>query len=709
MIKFRFNIATPFFRTMPLAWLGCAFFMVFPAAALPVFWESEITAALDSRDLSYRQAGVSSADFMKMGPGFRAATIPPDTALPWPFFLRGLACARDSADASAVFFNRALTCTEKDPGRTWVLSAEFDRCNLAGWQEKCLKKLEVLFLASGAQSAPAVSQQLLYKAATLSGKTAVVSPETYGSWAARFDKDCIWPQVLALRSGGIFAIPTVLSRLRDISGKIASSWKTQLVFARHAFRWIFAFFLIAVAGIMMGIGVKYLPWALHIPSERLPDIFSSKAKLFLALLLFSSLAFLGILAFAWCFFFIVWRHFSSKDKRLAAVALVLFLLFPLGIKMNDMFDRALSPAGSVMLYKKALDEGFYFQLDSCIGARSISNNSDYLVHTAAALYSLKNGDPLSAFPHLKIAQRLFRDNPVVMIASGNAMFYNGDLAGARNAYQQCIKLYPGYEPAYFNLGQYFFNSMETAKGMEYITQATKLNPGFINAFIKKNDECFSKEWPQLRQLLAPDFTPSYFWKNIFPDYCGTWDTAGRRFGGMFFGIPLLWYCAVALALFCVLLFSDFLVWSKDVVKKVTACKLCQSIICRKCKRGGICRTCFSAIQQIRNEQIRQRIMGRIQSRTLRNRSLVAIFLDMVFPGSGMVYRGAPAYQSLLLIAATSLVYATYVSLFRLALDFPAWTVQGLVTPLCVILVLYNIYFVVQGCIKSVKEIAKRGE
>lgn len=694
-----------------MAVLGFVFSVALSSTAQPVFWESEIVSALESRDIMYLEAGIRSAEFEKMAPGYHSPVVPhaPDTTTPWPFFLKGLSYAKDSGEVASLFFNNAITCAEKNPGRMWVLSVEFDRCGLTTWQEKCLKKLELLFLISGAQSAPAVSQQLLYKAANISDKGVNNIAETYNSWASRFDKDCLWTQIEAIQSSGIFAMAKVFPRLQVIASQISSSWKTQLTLARSSFRWLFAFFLIAIAGILLGISVRYLPWALHLPSERLPNIFSSKTKLFLAVLILVSLVFLGVLTFVWCFFFIVWRHCSSGDKRLAAIALVLFLLFPLGIKLEDMFDRALSPGGSVMLYKKALDEGYYYQLDSCIRARTISNNADYLIHTAAALYALKKGEPLSAMPHLQIAQGLFRDNPAVLIAGGNTLFYSGNLAGARDAYQECIKLYPEYEPAYFNLGQYYFNSMETTKGLDYITQATKLNPGYINTFIKKNDECFSKEWPPLRQIIEPDFTPLYFWNNIFPEYCGTWNTASQRFGGMFFGISLPWYCALALALFVILMLSDSLVWSKAVVKKVTACKLCQAIVCRKCKKGLICRTCFNATQQIRNEQIRQRIMGKIQFKTQRFRSLMTIFLDMVFPGAGMVYRGAPLYQSLLLIAATSIVYATYASLYRASFDFPAWAVQGLIMQAYIVPALYTIFFVIQGFIKGGKELTKRSE
>ncbi|HUI92657.1 MAG TPA: hypothetical protein VLX68_10455 [Chitinivibrionales bacterium] len=661
----------------------------------------------------YLQAGIRSTEFSKMEPGYHSPAVPlsPDTTTPWPYFLKGLSNSGDvHDDADAVsYFTKAIASAEKYPGRMWVLSVEFERCGLRDWQEKCIKKLEQIFLASGAQAAPVITQQLLYKAVKMSGKGLGETGELYNSWASWFDKDDILIHLQAVQSAGVLSLTKVLPRLQDIVDDISSSWKIQLGLVKNICAWFFTFLFIAMAGILLGLGPKYFSWALHLPSERLPDVFAPKAKLFLALLVFASIAFLGQLAFIWCFFFIIWRFCDSKDKPLAMIALVLFLLFPLSVKLGDMFDQVLSPGGSVMLYKKALDEGYYHQLDSCIRARTISNNADYLIHTASALYSLKKGDPSAAAPHLQIAQRLFRNNPAVLVATGNTLFYGGDLAGARGAYQECISLYPSYEPAFFNLGQYYFNTMETAKGMEYITQATKLNPGYVNAFIKKNDECFSKDWPPLRQLMAPDFSPMYFWSNIFPEYCGTWNTASQRFGGMFFGFSLPLYGLLSLGLLAILLMMDSLVWSKAVVKKVTACKLCQSIVCRKCKRGVICKTCFNATQQIRNEQIRQRIMSKIQSRTVRFRTFTAIFLNMFFPGSGLVYRGAPLYQSLSLVATTSIIYATYIALFRATFNFPTWTVQGLIAQAYLVLAVYNIFFFGQGLVKGFRELTKRGE
>jgi hypothetical protein len=251
--------------------------------------------------------------------------------------------------------------------------------------------------------------------------------------------------------------------------------------------------------------------------------------------------------------------------------------------------------------------------------------------------------------------------------------------------------------------------METAKGMEYITQAAKLNPAFINAFIKTNDENFSKDWPQFRQLIQPDYAPAYFWKNIFPLYGGSWATADTRFGADCLGLSVLTYGAVSLFLLVMLMVLDTLVWSRDTVRKIYTCKLCQTPICRKCKRGGICQDCFNSTQHIRNENIRQRIMAKLQFRSRRYHVTVAAALDMLFPGTGMLYDGAPLYATLPVLMASSVVYGLYFVLLFPALEYPAWLLSGISPPLFAVCALYNAFFIGRIVAQVVRELKPKGE
>jgi tetratricopeptide (TPR) repeat protein len=689
-------------------------FLALSSGAQPLFWEAELTRALDMRDSFYRSAGVDSGLFAAMQRADRRLVLQipaPDTASPWFYFLSGIACVQDSSDAASRSFTKALNAAEKDPGETFALALEFGRCNQLFWQEKSLKKLYLLFLTSNAQSAPLVSQMLLWESihsARGHGEQASRS-RSARSWAAAFDRHCLWPGIFSMKDEGFLNIPKAASLARNLIGTISASWELQLDLTRQWYRWFILACMVFVFVILLGIGAKYLPQALHSVSERLSDAYRPKVKLALTFIVYFSLLFLGIIPFLWITFFVLWRHLRARDKTLAGIALFLVLLYPLSIRFTDMLESCSAPGSPVMLLRKAIDEGYYQALDSSITTLVKKDPGDCCAHTAAAILNLKKGDVASAYPHVRAAQRLSHLDPAVIVTTGNSLYFAGDLAGARSAYQECIKLYPSYEPAYFNLGQYYFNSMETAKGMEYITQAAKLNPAYINSFIKTNDDNFSKDWPLVRQLIQPDYAPQYFWKNIFPGHAGSWRTANDRFGVDCLGMPILLYGGISLFLLVMLMILDTFVWSKDMVRKIYVCKLCQTPICRKCKRGGICQDCFNSTQHIRNENIRQRIMGKIQLRSRRFHVIIATFLDMLFPGSGMLYSSAPLYRTLPVLVATSVVYGSYLTLLQPSLHYPACLFHSIVMPLFIGCCVYNSFFIVRTVTQLFRELKPRGE
>jgi tetratricopeptide (TPR) repeat protein len=693
------------------AWLLAFVFCTFTTGAQPIFWETELTRALDLRDSSYRiAAGIDTALFAAMRQGSRHV-VPnvsfQDTASPWFYFLSGMAARKDSSDAVSRMFTKAVATTGKDPGQTFALALEFGRCGQAIWEEKCLKKLNVLFLVSGAQSAPLISQMLLYNAS----RSPAGSDQAVRSrfWAAIFDRHCLWPFILDIKDQGVFAVPKASSLAKEIISRIKTSWELQLELSRQWYRWFVHVCMVLVFCVLVGISAKYLPLALHLFSERLSDAYRPKAKLALTLVLYFSLLFLGIIPFLWITFFLLWRHLRMRDKMLAGVALVLILLYPISIRLTDMFESCCTPKSSVTLLRKAIDEGYYTSLDSSIATRLKTAGNDYLAQSASAILNLKKGDAAAAALHVRVARQLSPLDPSVIVTAGNSLYFAGDLAGARNAFLECIKLYPSYEPPYFNLGQYYFNSMETAKGMEFITQAAKLNPAFINAFIKTNDDLFSKDWPLVRQLIQPDYAPSYFWKNIFPRYGGSWVSANNRFGADCLGMSILAYGGTSLFLLILLMALDTLIWSKDTVRKIYVCKLCQTPICRKCKRGGICQDCFNSTQHIRNENIRQRIMAKIQFRSRRFHVLIATFLDMAVPGAGMLYSNTSLYWTLPVLIVTAVVYGSYLIVLYPSTTCPAWLMHSLVMPGLAVCIAYNAFFIVRTLIQVIRELKLRGE
>ncbi len=54
-----------------------------------------------------------------------------------------------------------------------------------------------------------------------------------------------------------------------------------------------------------------------------------------------------------------------------------------------MLRASLSPEGTLSLFKKSVDEGYYDDLDKVIRTHAASYENDYLAQAAAALYAAK--------------------------------------------------------------------------------------------------------------------------------------------------------------------------------------------------------------------------------------------------------------------------------------------------------------------------------
>jgi len=128
-----------------------------------------------------------------------------------------------------------------------------------------------------------------------------------------------------------------------------------------------------------------------------------------------------------------------------------------------MLRASLSPAGTLSLFKKSVDEGYYDDLDKVIRMHAASHENDYLVQAAAALYAAKKSDMNYALSSIQKARSLRGNDPVVLLIEGNIDFLAGAFEKAKNAFETCIKQFPEYAPAYFNCGQYYLGTVETIK------------------------------------------------------------------------------------------------------------------------------------------------------------------------------------------------------------------------------------------------------
>ena len=685
----------------------------FPICATPpIFLERETASALISRDDYYTKKGVTSflfpgqpMDFaraeslkIKLGEGVA------DSTSPWYNLLSGFSVLKSSPDSIPFFFGRALESAGNDMGTAYVLSLEFNRFRQPLWEQKCLEKTRKLFLSSGAQLSPLISQSLFFKATSAEKAGDYESASFNNSWSVLFDREMLWPTFRKIFKSFPLHIPTAYDECRSIVATVANSWSSQLSSVLVLFLWVRQCILFMVIGLFLTLAIVYAPSALHGTNHLFPSSSSQRLKTYFSMLSFFSLIIFGVLPFLWILVCLIWRQCSKKDKWITAGCCVLLVLFPLSVRFEDMLRASLSPAGTLSLFKKSVDEGYYDDLDKVIRMHAASHENDYLVQAAAALYAAKKSDMNYALSSIQKARSLRGNDPVVLLIEGNIDFLAGAFEKAKNAFETCIKQFPEYAPAYFNCGQYYLGTVETIKGMEYIDRATKLDPQTINSFIKINDESFSKKWPRLRQLMPPEYYPGYFWKNVFPQYWGSLGTANVLWGTYFWGVSIKGYFIISLLALIFLILLDVFVWSGTRVQKIFLCKLCGMAMCRHCKRGVVCSDCYQALHQIRNENIRQRIIEKILLKNKRIKHCFSYGIDVIFPGCGMAYyatggRGA----GICFIGLTSVVYATLFSIYFPPITYPVWVAREIVLPLYIILPVYNLVFVFRAIIKSHNE------
>jgi hypothetical protein len=688
-------------------------FICFPiCASPPLFLERESASALLARDGYYNKNGVTSLLFPFQPLDFAGAesltvklqASSSDSESPWYNLLAGFSVLKSSPDSIPVYFGRAVDAAGNDLGIEYALSMEFGRCQQPFWEQRCLERVRKLFLASGAQSSVLISQSLLNRAMSAEKNGDYSSASLYNTWSTMFDRDMLWPTLRKIFKAIPFHLSIAYNECLSIVTTIGKSWPLQLSSLLVLFLWVRQWIVFIVLGLFITLGIMYGPPALHRINHLFPSAVSPRLKTYFSIVLFLSLIAFGVLPFLWVLACLMWRHCSKKDKWITAVCCILLVLFPLSVRFEDMLRSGLSPEGTLSLFKKSVDDGYYGDLDNVIRKHASLHENDYLAQAAAALYAAKGNDITYALSAIQKARSLRSNDPVVLLIEGNVDFLAGAFEKAKNTFETCIKQFPEYAPAYFNCGQYYLGTVETIKGMECIDRATKLDPQAINSFIKVNDESFSKKWPRLRQLMPPEYNAMYFWKNVFPRYWGSLSTADTLWGAYFWGVPIAGCCIISLLIVMLLILLDVFVWSGDRVQKIFLCKLCGAAMCRQCKRGVVCSDCYEVLHQIRNENIRQHIIEKILVRNKRIKHCFSYGLDVVFPGCGMAYYAVDSrLPGFCFITLTSVVYATLFSIHFLSYTYPFWIAREIVLPLYMILPVYNLIFAFRAIIKSRNE------
>ncbi len=617
---------------------------------------------------------------------------------PWYNFLTGLTTFDTASGLKDYSFKKALTLAQKDPGATWILFLEFSRYNQDVWAEKSIIQLEKLLFESGARSSSIVSKSLISHAMVQEAEGNSLKAMKYYSWAKLFDPLDGTPYLRSAILHFPFSINGLMEELGGFINTFAASWTEQAEIFHVIYTWarlVILFFVLAVFLILI---IKYFPIALHSIADLFPADVSLTLRTALSTACVCSFASFGLIPFLWVSAFLIWRFLKTKERLMLSTAILFLVLAPVDTYIRCLFNETLNPQSDIQLLSRAVNEGYSESLHKEALRRINNSPTDYMPVLSAAVYELKNYDYTSASRNIQKSTALKRNDPVILVSAGNYSFLNGDIEDAKNYYRKAIENGETGD-AKFNLAQCYLRKMEAITGTEMLNEAAEKQPEKINSFINKNDKHFSKNWPVLRQVIFSDYSPFYFWTEIFPSHSGGWKKTATLWGTRFLGIPPVVSIAVSLLLFIILFVSHSRETHHSRVKKFFECKYCGRVICRKCKSGLLCNSCFEQTRFIRNENAlvekKQTIYNRFHFVTM----LKIELMDLLFPGSGMILEGQKGYFiSILFLLLTSLVYASYASL----LFSGYFTSNRMVYFILVILFAYNIFFAWKRGAKIVK-------
>lgn len=693
-----------------LSGLKFLFFFSFITAAtaspLNLFWTDQINSAIQERDSYFSAMGVISENSRRSiddeQSKIRLSGLldsSPAYNNPWFNLLKGISTLDTVAGLKEYSFNRALSIAQKDPGTTWVLFVEFIRYKQDVWAEKSIVQLERQLFESGARSSRIISSLLLNYGILAEKEKNTFKALKYYEWAKRFDPLDGAPYLRGILLYFPFSINGLKEELGGFLYTLRNSWTEQIELFSTGYNWLRCVVLFFILSVFITLIIKYFPFSLHNIADLFPTSVSLTLRTILASACVISLSSFGILPFLWVSAYLIWHFLNIKERVLLAVALIFLILAPVDTYLQSMFSEALNPESSVQMLSKAVNEGYSDAIYKEVIRRSSENPTDFLSPLSAAIYEVKRNDYSSARQNIQKSTALRQDDPVVLISAGNLSYLEGDLDKAKTYFKRVVEQDKGIVSARFNLAQCYLRKMETITGTEMLNDAAERDPIRVNSFVHKNDTYFSTNWPALRQVMFSDYPAIYFWTSIFPFYTGSWSDAGTLWGTQFLGLSPLVSIIVSIILFIFLFIIHSREASHSKVRRFFECKYCGRIICRKCKSGLLCNSCFEKTRFIRNENKLVKKQHTISNRFHLAAMIKKEILEIVFPGSGSMLDGQkPFFLVILFLLITSFVYASYAALLFNNHISSAKVLYFLL----VILFAYNFLFLYSGGMKIVR-------
>ena len=630
------------------------------------FWEDRINSAIPIRNSVYNSLNPGMASLTvtewteterrKVESVLAAAAPLVDT---WNLLICGILRHLQGDSSAGAFLLNALASAENDPGTTWLLFTEFNRYRFQIFADRALLQLEKQMFMAGGVTAPIISRQLMHYGFVNKLAGDAVTADFFFSWAHRFNRH----ETASFLQRAALAFPrhpdAVTRSLAGALKVLAESWTAQLHLFRFLHQFIRTFLILYVVFISLALAIKYLARSLHRISHLYPDQVSPRLRSFLTIAIAVSFFSFGMIPVLWLLYFLFWKYLNRIERILCSVAVILILASPFDSAVGSRLQNAEDRNGPLFQLGRSLYQGTGTPDKSFIESdRTGTGYGKSLPEAIDILSKLKNGEMWSAQMKLdNLTGRQGISEPFLTNLKGISFFFRGAVDSAAQEFRKVLQSNPSDPSAQFNLARCHIALNDATGGMDLLKKAADDNPEVINSFIQQNDSHFSDNWPRLRQVLFPDYSPVTFWTRIFPEVTG--DSAGWRlnWGVSFLGFPPVLSFILFLVLTAALFVTGRVSHGNRQLRRLFECKYCGRILCRRCTSGILCSFCAAATKDSggtrKQEQVRERLI-RTSKEWMEIRNGI---LETAVPGSGSLLGPDPHYlQTFIALLASCLVY-----------------------------------------------------
>lgn len=466
--------------------------------------------------------------------------------------------------------------------------------------------------------------------------------DTLRSCAQRLDPVSPIPAFAAARSAfSRFDFQATYDAARNCLLKTLIYPQNQLLLALNMLRALKAIGLLAAFLAFLGWMVRYWPWIAHKGAEKLPQdssIYLRYAVMgvgFLCLLL----AGLGPYAFFLLGAYLLWKHLS-KHERIYMGLLILFVGLQGALSTTEeILARNFDLSSPESMRLRSAEEGYSTQLTELLQAKPDA--------VAKSIQALKAGDVIEAESALQHGEQ----DPILSpLQSGNIAFVRTAYAAAGNAYSFALLSDPTNPVLPFNRGQVASANGHTDSLNTLLTSASLAGGMRFDLMASQNSRLF-QELPPNRQIMAPELSPSETWARIGRTLAdpAIW-LAGNGSTGTF-EIPLLLLPWISVGLLIFLLATSK---PRNLARDLFKCKTCGRVMCRHCRRGLHCHTCFRRLSTVNEIELRNELLLRLEKEGHQRDQILLKGIDLIFPGAGSFAR-RPTFTALgrmLLLAAS---------------------------------------------------------